>query len=154
MNTFELEDSRGRKLRFDGVLATKASSAESFEDGISRQYSLRIYENVCGGFVVTIEFLTTGNEEASFRWFEQVDEVKDVENFFYVFEVSEYLPSVSKLPEGERDQAKRLTRHLSKSYETTSFQCLDQFNSYLAKRPRPANSVKSPSEKRSWFSSN
>lgn len=154
MNTFELEDSRGRMLRFDGMLATEASSVECFEDGVSRRYFLRVYKNTDGGFVGTIEFVTTGAEEASFHWFEQVDEAKDVENFFYVFEVSEYLPSVFKLPEGERGLAKKLARHLSKSYEATSFQCLDQFSTFLARNPQPTNSDKAPSEKRSWFSAN
>lgn len=109
METIKIGRTDNEALVFDGELLAKASSPQyETEDG-HRGYEVTLYARSEGGFVVSIQYLTTCPDERSVTQAEIVDEPDDVEKVLLVFEPCEYVDRkiLRALPEEPRQKLRR-----------------------------------------------
>lgn len=89
MESIRIQQVNGKELIFEGDLIANAGTETASVAQLERWFQLRVYRNVDGGFVPSIEFGSPTESEASATIAEFVDSYHDIENFFFVFEPSE-----------------------------------------------------------------
>ena len=114
---FRIERMNRPELVFEGEVLARVNAPKHDAFDETRGYELALYTNAAGGYVASVEYLTTCVNEQSVVCCEQVDEPKDVENFFLVFEPCEYLDQ-QLLRSLTDDQKLQLRKALCRLYDS------------------------------------
>lgn len=116
MESFHITGPNQSELVFDGELLACINTPKTGGPDGERGYELALYRKAGGGYVVSVEYLTTYESEQPVTHAEVVDEPKDVENFFFVFEPCEYLDEqlLRLLPD---EQKRTLQKSLCRLYD-------------------------------------
>lgn len=123
METIEICRTDNEALVFDGEMLAKASSPQCETEDGHRGYEVAIYSRSEGGFVVSIQYLTTCPDEHSVTQAEIVEEPDDVEKVLLVFEPCEYVDR-KMLRALSDEQRQKLRRALYRSYDDQVSQVL------------------------------
>ena len=143
METYRISRTHQDALEFDGLLLATATSPQLESERGWRGFELMLYRPACGGFVISIEFLTTCPHERHVLQAEVVDQPKDVENVMLVFEPCEHVDQKA-LRMLQDEPRHRLQKRLCRLYDEQVTQILDT----LSKHHRDHQDVlKSPADK-------
>jgi len=126
MNECLVSDLGGRELRFQGNLILERETQVDLHDEFTRSFAIKVYAVEGGGFVPTLEYTTTSPGEKPVRTFENVDTMKDIECFYFVFETNEVRGDWKGLTRAEWDQRTEDNRRLEKRFEKFIFPLLDE----------------------------
>lgn len=117
------------KLRFTGQLIGETQFRVESEDEAIREFNLRAYAIEGGGFVAMLRYETTSEAENELVWYEEMDQFKDVENFFFVLVANEFVRDYKRLSRSDRELAGLICQQITKAYETSMFKFLDVLRS-------------------------
>lgn len=137
METFQINRLHHDPLEFEGVLLATATSPQLEAERGTRGFELVLYRHASGGFVVSIEFLTTCPQERRVLQAEVVDEPHDVENVLSAFEPCEHVnqQALRALPD---EQRQRLQKRLCRLYDEQVTNILDALSTYQCDGPEAA----------------
>ena len=134
MESFKIKRTDYSDLEFSGELLKRINTPmHSTPDG-KRGYELAIYAKSGAGYVASVEYQTTFDSERRVTIADFVDQAKDVENFFFVFEPCEFLDQdlIRQMPQ---DQRKRLQKALSRLYDGHVDSILKALQEYALQHP-------------------
>jgi hypothetical protein len=126
MNEILIQDLTGHELRFRGDLILESEKSIDLDDEHVRSVTVRVYAVKGGGFVPMMEYATSCPDENAILTFENVDCMKDVECFFFVFEATEVLGDPLKLPRQQGNQRATLGQRFARQFESLIFPFLDE----------------------------
>lgn len=125
MNEIQIQGEDRPELRFEGQLIAESRFEVDLDDEYDRSFVLQVYAIDGGGFVSTLRYATTSIAEKANFWYEDMDQFKDVENFFYVFEANEVIKGFGQLNRNDREKANLVCKRVAKRYESSMFKFLD-----------------------------
>ncbi len=125
MNEILIQDGDKPELRFRGQLIADSEFMVELNDEQQRKFKLQVFGVEGGGFVSTLQYLTSCNSEKSTFLYEDMDLLKDVENFFFVFEANEVIRDLQAMSRVDREQRMLVYRQIAKVYESSVFRFLD-----------------------------
>ena len=126
MNECLVSDLNDREFRFQGELILERETPVDLHDEYARSFAIEVYAVEGGGFVSTLEYATASPDEKPIRTFENVDAMKDIECFYFVFETNEVMGESKGLTRAEWDQQIENNRRLEKRFEKFIFPLLDE----------------------------
>jgi hypothetical protein len=124
-------------LTFEGELLCCATSDPYPSEAGTRHFRLGLYSQSSGEFVVTIEYVTTCENESNFSQVETVEESKDVENVLFAFEPSEFVDRKRMYATREEVRCK-LQKDLFQAYDGAVTKILDslaEFTEQVKQQP-------------------
>ena len=122
------------ELRFIGQLIAETEFSVDLDDNAIRKFNLRAFAIDGGGFVAVLQYQTTSDSEENLLSYEDMDQFKDVENFFYVFEANEVFRNFDALRRSDREAAGLICKRIAKAYESSLFKFLDVLRSRCQKQ--------------------
>lgn len=125
MNEILIRNENQSELRFQGQMIEEKKFSVELNDDERREFTLSAYAIEGGGFVPVLRYDTTSKSERPFVTFEELDQFKDVENFFYMFEAKEVIPGYDRLSRNDRERAAKTCKQIAKAYEDSLFRFLD-----------------------------
>lgn len=126
MNEISLQSGSQPELRFSGQLIAETKFDVDLGDEQRRGFDLRVYAIADGGFVSTLRYQSTSELENQIFWYEDMDQFKDVENFFFVFEANEIIPGYDRLSRIDRARAASTCKLIANAYDASLYKFLDR----------------------------
>ncbi len=134
MNEILIQDTNENQLRFQGELVIESEKVFSLDDRFERKFMAKIYAVMGGGYVSSLQYVTSSPAEKPILIFEEIDFMDDVEKFYYVFEPGEIFSDSLDLPRELIEQRPALGRQMAKQYESMVFALLDDFRVQVTQR--------------------
>ena len=129
MNEILIRHENQLDLCFQGQLIEETKFSIDLNDEERREFTLTAYAIEGGGFVPMLQYDTTSKSESPLVTYEELDQFKDVENFFYMFEAKEVIIGYDRLARSDREQAAKTCKQIAKVYEASLFRFLDLIGS-------------------------
>ena len=146
MKSFNIKRTDHSDLEFEGELLGRVNTPHHATPDGSRGYELAIYAKSGGGYVASVEYLSTVPPEVPVASADFVERAKDVENFFLVVEPCEFL-SQDLLRQMPDDQRQRLQKALCQIYDGHLDIILKTVQEYASRHPE--HDIDEASEKES-----
>ena len=134
MNEILIQAENQPELRFNGQLITESKFEVDLGDEETRGFDLCVYAIDGGGFVSTLRYQTSSEFENQICWHEDMDQFKDVENFFFVFEANEIIRGYDRMNRSDRTRAASTCRQVANAYDASLYKFLDHVRSDLINR--------------------
>jgi hypothetical protein len=125
MNEIRIQNETSPELCFRGQLISETKIDINLDDQEKRQFNLQVFAVEGGGFVATLLYQSSCDSEQRICWLEDMDQFKDVENFFYVFEANEVILGFDRLNRSDRENAALTCKRIAAGYENSLFRFLD-----------------------------
>lgn len=125
MNEILIRNGNQPEMRFKGQSIEDSTFQVDLDDDESREFKLQVYAVEGGGFVTKLQYETTSENEKSVVLYEDMDLLKDVENFFLVFEANEIMPDLQRINRTDRLHLMSVYRQIAQVYEASMFKFLD-----------------------------